>query len=178
MKQLTPDAFARRMADKAADDARKKFERFRASWAVRCESPIEEMMASALIYSQAFEGSTGEEHFLCCDYSWPYDPAPFGGTFFYSQAAVGPYRVDFLIRAASDDAVKFVVVECDGHDFHERTKEQAARDRSRDRWMAERDITVLRFTGSEIHKDALACAESISNVICRLMGWGCFEGAA
>jgi very-short-patch-repair endonuclease len=178
MKSLTPERFARLMADKAADDARSKFASFHKSWAARCESPIEEIMALAMIYSQAFQGGTGEEHFLCCDYNWPDEPAPFDGMFFYSQAAVGPYRVDFLIRVASCDIVKFIVVECDGHDFHERTKEQASRDRSRDRWMAAQGITVLRFTGSEIHKDALACAESVFDVICRLMGWGCLEGAA
>jgi len=52
-----------------------------------------------------------------------------------------------------------VVVECDGHEFHERTKEQAARDRSRDRSSQTKGHKVMRFTGSEIWADAFACAE-------------------
>lgn len=51
-----------------------------------------------------------------------------------------------------------LIVECDGHEYHERTKEQARRDRSRDRVAVAEGHTVLRFTGSELHRDALGCA--------------------
>ena len=51
-----------------------------------------------------------------------------------------------------------LAVECDGHDFHERTKEQAARDRSRDRELQDAGVTIYRFTGSEIHNDPIGCA--------------------
>ena len=51
-----------------------------------------------------------------------------------------------------------VVVECDGHNFHERTKEQAARDRRRDREIQERGFKVARFTGAEIWADPFGCA--------------------
>lgn len=53
------------------------------------------------------------------------------------------------------------IVECDGHDYHERTKEQAARDRSRDRAFQSIGIPVFRFTGSEIHEDATKCAREV-----------------
>ena len=58
-------------------------------------------------------------------------------------------------------------VECDGHEFHERTKEQAARDRSRDRELTLNGWTVLRFTGSEVHKSAAMCAEQVFEAILR-----------
>ena len=58
----------------------------------------------------------------------------------------GEYRVDFLLRyrvvlPKFEDGIlvrdvesdKQMIVECDGHDFHERTKEQASRDKERDR---------------------------------------------
>jgi len=78
------------------------------------------------------------------------------------QYPVDKYRVDFLVLVMMGGKVaSSVIVECDGHDFHERTKEQAARDRSRDRDMALTNIRVLRFTGSEIHKDSFSCAEEI-----------------
>ena len=57
------------------------------------------------------------------------------------QAKLNGSRLDFLVTLQSVEDVGEgvvvyrwqVVVECDGHEFHERTKAQAARDRERDR---------------------------------------------
>lgn len=73
------------------------------------------------------------------------------GTRLRQQVPVDAYRLDFALIA---EGGAFVVVECDGHDFHERTKEQVARDKARDRAMVANGWTVLRYAGSEIHKDA------------------------
>ncbi|MCP5810307.1 endonuclease domain-containing protein, partial [Klebsiella pneumoniae] len=54
-----------------------------------------------------------------------------------------------------------LLVECDGHNFHERTPEQAKRDRSRDRDLAFQGYRLLRFTGREIYHDADGCAREI-----------------
>lgn len=67
------------------------------------------------------------------------------------------YVVDFMLFMRGG---KNIVVECDGHDFHERTKEQAEHDRKRDRRLTELGYTVLRFTGREIWRDPIACALS------------------
>ena len=91
------------------------------------------------------------------------------------QAQLPGWRVDFLIyawdygRATGRAQWRRLIVECDGHDFHERTKEQAARDRSRDRAAQIAGATVLRFTGSEIHADPLACARQVA--AWGTMGW-------
>ena len=68
------------------------------------------------------------------------------------QFSWGAYRIDFCFRhtLAPD---KLLFVECDGHDFHERTKEQAEYDRSKDRAIQAAGIPVLRFTGREIWRD-------------------------
>jgi very-short-patch-repair endonuclease len=85
------------------------------------------------------------------------------------QKEVCGCRVDFLIttcRSTWDDALigeAKLVVECDGHDFHERTEEQARRDRSRDREFQSAGYTVFRFTGAEIWKNAWACAYQIGD---------------
>lgn len=71
------------------------------------------------------------------------------------QVQIGGYRVDFLIGRGTKCQL---VIECDGHDFHERTKEQAASDRSRDRKLTTKGYTVIRFTGSEIYADPFRCA--------------------
>lgn len=124
--------------------------------ASRCESPIERLLLAALV-----AGIGNELRWLTGDF----DPDrgwsdPFHG---YAQATVGPYRADLLIVDHGNH--RLIVVECDGHDFHERTKEQARRDRSRDRWMTEKGVTVLRFTGSEIFGDAASCASQIYSVM-------------
>lgn len=62
------------------------------------------------------------------------------------------------------DAV-YINVECDGHDFHERTKEQAARDKRRDRDLQSVGWVVARFTGSEIFKDAPAAAAQVRDIV-------------
>lgn len=79
------------------------------------------------------------------------------------QKHVEKFVVDFVISTINERTGKrhFLAVECDGHDFHERTKEQAKKDRSRDRRLQELDHTVYRFTGSEIHNDPMKCAESV-----------------
>jgi very-short-patch-repair endonuclease len=76
----------------------------------------------------------------------------------FAQVSIGPYRPDFLMCIASRRSIEAGIrveaaIECDGHDFHERTKEQAERDRSRDRWFLERKLPLFRFTGSEIYRN-------------------------
>ena len=59
---------------------------------------------------------------------------------------------------------KKLVIEADGHDFHE-TKESAAKDNVRDRDMRELGIEVFRFTGSEIYKNRHIVSETIRKFI-------------
>jgi very-short-patch-repair endonuclease len=79
------------------------------------------------------------------------------------------YRVDFLVRTIFDNDRKLeIVVECDGHDYHERTKEQASYDKARDRELQKLGFKVFRFTGSDIHQDANACAREVME---QVMEW-------
>lgn len=85
------------------------------------------------------------------------------------QIPVFTYRADILltIRAASGN--EYLIVECDGHDWHERTKQQAAYDRSRDRELLAEGIYTIRFTGSEIHHSANRCAQDVWRTVARLI---------
>jgi len=58
-----------------------------------------------------------------------------------------------------------LAVEVDGHEFHERTKEQAAKDRSRDLAMLAAGVLVARFTGAQVYADAEGCAERAFEVV-------------
>jgi very-short-patch-repair endonuclease len=74
-----------------------------------------------------------------------------------TQAELGPYRADILVRADG----RLLVVECDGAEFHAVTKEQVQRDKRRDRYCAARGICVVRFSGAEINRDPRGCAAEI-----------------
>lgn len=54
---------------------------------------------------------------------------------------------------SNDETPAAVAVELDGHDFHERTKEQASRDKKRDRSLLSKGWTTIRFTGSDVVRD-------------------------
>ncbi|MDQ0062353.1 endonuclease domain-containing protein [Paenibacillus harenae] len=66
-----------------------------------------------------------------------------------SQYPVGPYKADVVVTGPD----KKVAIECDGHEFHEKTKSQAARDKKRDREFQKEGYIILRYTGSEIVND-------------------------
>jgi very-short-patch-repair endonuclease len=127
----------------------------------KCESPIEQLMALALDFHLHHRVRRGV----------------FATYFHQRQIEVGnnKYRVDFSIQyclnPTSDDMVfKSFVVECDGHDFHEKTKQQAAKDKKRDRDLQSAGYSILRFTGSEIYKDPTACVQEIADYINNLAG--------
>jgi very-short-patch-repair endonuclease len=77
------------------------------------------------------------------------------------QAQIGAYPADFLLRVCHNGAHRLLAVECDGHDWHERTPYQAARDRSRDRFFLRESVPVIRFTGTEINRDVGRCVREI-----------------
>ena len=117
------------------------------------ESPIEELLCEAMIVWAHVHGDVLSIRDL-----------PPASRFALSlQFKVSSYRVDFLL----DDRLRDVkaVIEADGHAFHERTSDQAAYDRARDREMQTLGYLVLRFTGSEIHHDPWACADNVFKAI-------------
>ena len=80
------------------------------------------------------------------------------------------YRVDFLLKFAfwngSKEAKTFnLVIECDGHDFHEKTKEQVKKNNQRDRDLQKEDFNVLHFSGSEIYNEWWKCRDDIFDYI-------------
>jgi very-short-patch-repair endonuclease len=80
-----------------------------------------------------------------------------------TQLTIGgkPYRIDFII--ASPDLK--LAIEIDGHDFHEKTKEQAANDRARERSIVREGYTLMRFTGSEIFRNPRSCVNEVAEQI-------------
>lgn len=104
-----------------------------------------------------------------------------------TQVKVDSYRVDFAISASGGvncglesgapisggyyEKTCHYFIECDGHDFHEKTKEQVARDKKRDRKIQLTGIPILRFSGSEIFKRPKACINEINSHLTKSL-WG------
>jgi len=132
-----------------------------------CDSPIEQRLAGSLMwlavdpagYAKADYFNDPAEHFKM------FTEFHNSEVLITSQYKIGKYRADFLVWIAKGTQFRGVVVECDGHDFHEKTKDQAARDKSRDRAIVEAGFPVLRFTGSEIWRDPHGCAMQVQKVM-------------
>ena len=86
------------------------------------------------------------------------------------------YRADFLIECfeyrgncllpdgteiAPDEYYSKVIVECDGHDFHEKTKAQVKRRNERDFNLKMEGYEVIHFSGTEIYNEPEKCAKKV-----------------
>lgn len=128
-------------------------------------SPIEALMFEAIVASQFCK--TGKLPKIVLEGAGPGE----GDWKITPQAQIGKYRIDFLIEDEGTGVT--VALECDGHDFHERTKEQAQKDRNRDRDLQAKGYLVLRYTGSEIWRDPWGCAMDIEHkMYCKLFADG------
>ena len=137
----------------------------------KCQSPIESAMLAALTIigintdtqlSLVLEGYPSRlTHALAND------------LMIEPQAKIGKYRVDFLVTYVErwEDGIELartqMAIECDGHYFHDRTKEQARKDKERDRMLQSLGLRVYRYTGSEIWADVFKCACQAINELIR-----------
>lgn len=71
------------------------------------------------------------------------------------------YILDF---AYIDDNLK-LAIECDGHEFHEKTLEQVERCHVRDYDLQNNGFVVIHFSGSEIYNDPIECAGKVIRLI-------------
>ena len=127
------------------------------------DSPIEEALLAALLTENSAFYYEGEPILLApgqpVSLPEPGDDAAEALFILAPQLAVAGYKID--IAACYTYTGKRVAIECDGHDFHEKSREQAAHDKARDRALVAAGWPVMRFTGSEIHKDPFACAMQV-----------------
>lgn len=126
-----------------------------ADYLERCQSPIEQLLFLALT-----------DHFKNLNAFFP-DLDYFIEPQFEIENGENKYRADFLLRIADYAKEKnhLFVIECDGHDFHEKTKEQIRNDRSRERIFLKKGFTVIRFSGSEIFESPDGCAFEVWEIM-------------
>ena len=151
-----------RMIGRAAEDS---FSQFAYSTAVgELESPIEDLF---FIACAAY-----------CEVS--HEPLNIGrangrrGVYIQPQAHIGQYRVDFLLEQwdiAPNEIYTPVIVELDGHDFHDKDKRQRSYEKARDRFLTKEGFRVLHFTGSDIVRDPFAAAYEALEMVAVTVGW-------
>lgn len=127
----------------------------------RCESPLEIAMAEVLMRLSRFVPRKRRDH------AWELGVWDGWALCLLAQPEIGPYRPDLAIvsyhqRDWGDGNFPFVIlIEVDGHDFHERTKEQARHDKQRDRFFTRHGASTFRFTGSEVYRNPNSCAQEV-----------------
>lgn len=157
--------------------ARMEEERFRQEMHANClecgmESPIEDLFWVAVqalckaqfadINPEPVELSNGGHVF----------PA---GIYITPQGKVDKYRVDFLMRQSGngpDEILTPVIVELDGHDFHDKDKRQRSYEKARDRDLVRAGYRVVHFTGSDVMKDPFAVAFEVLQMLGLYVGTG------
>ncbi|MCH7888701.1 MAG: DUF559 domain-containing protein [Proteobacteria bacterium] len=123
------------------------------------ESPIEQQLGGYLLCVS--DGYTE----VTADFLPGAFPDPDFGTYFRCQQELYGYRSDFVFKLNFFGDWKLLNVECDGHPFHERSKEQAANDRRRDRLLEFKGIRVIRFAGTEIYNSPRKCAAEVEAIL-------------
>lgn len=120
----------------------------------KCQSPIEELYYIYLRY--LLDGFNFKEFSIIPQFS--------------IKSKNNNYKADFYITVSDDFLIDNneqrtfyyreanLCVECDGHAFHEKTKQQAQRDKKRERDIISKGYKLIRFTGSEIYSDPKKCA--------------------
>ena len=132
-----------------------KFELEAMGFMINCESPIEQLMAIALY-------KVGIKDF----YNFNKDINVL--EIIAQEEKITGHRVDFNIHCVfSVECNAFdvnFVIECDSFEFHS-NKENMIKDYKRTRELQIDNNYVLKFTGSEIYKDPVACAEEVREFI-------------
>lgn len=111
-----------------------------------CESPIEQMMMFAFEIITAMKNP----EYVCLEPQMP-----------LTLENGKTYRPDFTVCNGNVGGILPILIECDGHDFHEKTKAQVKRDNERDFDLKMAGYEVLHFSGSQIYNNPIKCAYDV-----------------
>jgi hypothetical protein len=129
-----------------------------------CESPIEKLLATAIYAETAYRPYTDQPlRLLRCEDGarGPCEGADTSAVYMAFQAQINDRRVDMVLWAFGSGKWHRLLIECDGHEFHERSPKQAEADKQYLRKCQFAGDTVFPFTGSEIVNKPTACADQV-----------------
>lgn len=128
-----------------------------------CESPIERSMLGALLTGDW--GDIGAIPPVIHDASRSSsEMLPTSPVVIIPQMAFVRFRLDFAVMIVKRGRLQLVAVECDGKAFHQDAVKESTRVAYLNSWQ----IPVFKFTGSELHDDAINAAD---RVIAGIHGW-------
>lgn len=136
----------------------------------RCESPIEDLFYVAVCaqcQAESVEVNPGPE------YDDKGQLTIGDGIVIRPQVQIGSFRVDFVVSQVGLGPEKFgrpIVVELDGHAFHDKDKKQRAYEKARDRFLVKEGYRVLHFTGSEVTADPHKVAFEVLDMLALYLG--------
>ena len=73
------------------------------------------------------------------------------------------YIPDFAIYM--NNMISGFVIEIDGYEWHEKTKEQVKADKEKDRTYLKNCFIPIRFTGSEVYHNAKRCVDEVFEIL-------------
>lgn len=115
-----------------------------------CKSPIEQIFNFAYDIVICNEGFPINELL----YLFPQTEIVANGNRYIADFLLDTDRIGGIYR---EHSLK-LVIECDGHEFHEKTKAQVEKNNKRNFDLQLEGYEVLHFSGSQIYKDPLKCA--------------------
>jgi very-short-patch-repair endonuclease len=127
-----------------------------------CESPIEKMLLPWLV-SQEYRLFKYNPAVLLPGETQDYVPFTVA---VIPQLPIGRYRVDFALAMSRGGPIRFVIVECDGAEFHDGV-ENVVRDVNRDVRLESngRVLTVVRLSGQEINRSPARAANKAMEAV-------------
>lgn len=133
------------------------------------KSPIEQIFLTAFnIYCA--ENAMDNIHdyiYLCPQYEIICNNKRYFADFLYESD-------DFLNENFFDNNIKNkdlkLIIECDGYEFHQKTKEQVQKDNEREYNLKMAGYEILRFSGTQIYNNPFKCAEDTYNYIIKRIG--------
>ena len=98
------------------------------------------------------------------------------GVYVQPQFCVDKFRVDFRVERFGNygHSTGVVLVELDGHEFHDKDKKQRSYEKARDRFLAKSGFVVLHFTGSDVVADPYKVAHEVLDAVQSYGGVGAF----
>ena len=81
---------------------------------------------------------------------------------------IGNYKPDFMFEV-TDESGPNLAIEIDGYDYHDKTKEQAAKDKQRDRLFIRNGFIPVRFAGTEVYRSPIDCVREALQIIVSLL---------
>lgn len=121
-----------------------------------CDSPIEAQLGAEII---TFFDRANEPLLLCKTIDLRNAPH---GLLLVPQFAWSIYRSDWAILSARRHGA--LLIECDGKEFHS-SDAQRTHDAKKDTAALDSGFVTLRFTGSQIFRDAEGCAQKIYDAV-------------